>query len=74
MRVGGEGIGNPLKYSCLGNPVYRGGGWAIVLGTTMSQTRLSVCAFTYTHTHTHIYICVCVCIYTYVYVYGEREH
>ena len=43
----GEGNGNPLQSSCLGNPMDRGGWWATVLGATKSQTRLSA------HTHTH---------------------
>ena len=37
----GEGKGNPLQYSCLGNPVDRGASWATVCGVTKSQTRLS---------------------------------
>ena len=28
----GEGNGNPLQYSCLGNPVNRGAWWATVHG------------------------------------------
>ena len=28
----GEGIGNPLQYSCLGNPMERGAWWATVHG------------------------------------------
>ena len=36
-----EGNGNPLQYSCLGNPMDRGAWWAIVHGVTMSQTWLS---------------------------------
>ena len=35
------GRGNPLQYSCLGNPMDRGGCWATVHGITKSQTRLS---------------------------------
>ena len=30
----GEGNGNPLQYSCLGNPIDRGAWWAIVHGVT----------------------------------------
>ena len=30
----GEGNGNPLQYSCLGNPMDRGAWWAIVPGVT----------------------------------------
>ena len=31
-RSPGEGNGNPLQYSCLGNPTDRGAWWAIVHG------------------------------------------
>ena len=31
-RSPGEGNGNPLQYSCLGNPMDRGAWWAIVHG------------------------------------------
>ena len=31
-RTPGEGNGNPLQYSCLGNPMNRGAWWAIVHG------------------------------------------
>ena len=37
----GEGIGNPLQYSCLENPMDRGAWWAIVHGITKNRTRLS---------------------------------
>ena len=30
----GEGSGNPLQYSCLGNPMDRGAWWATVHGAT----------------------------------------
>ena len=40
-RSPGEGHGNPLKYSCLENPMDRGALRAIVRGVTKSQTRLS---------------------------------
>ena len=33
-RPSGEGNGNPLQYSCLGNPVGRGTWWATVHGVT----------------------------------------
>ena len=32
----GEGNGNPLQYSCLGNPMERGDWWATVRGVTKS--------------------------------------
>ena len=31
-RFPGEGNGNPLQYSCLGNPMDRGAWWAVVHG------------------------------------------
>ena len=34
--VGGNG--NPLQYSCLGNPMHRGAWWAIVHEVTKSWT------------------------------------
>ena len=40
-RSPGEGKGNPLHYSCLGNPMDRGTRWATVYWVTKSQTWLS---------------------------------
>ena len=40
-RSPGEGNGNPLQYSCLGNPMDRGTWRATVHGVAMSWTRLS---------------------------------
>ena len=40
-RSPGEGNGNPLQYSCLENPMDRGGWRAIVHRVTKSRTRLS---------------------------------
>ena len=37
-RSPGEGHGNPLQYSCLENPMDRGGWWATVHGVAKSQT------------------------------------
>ena len=37
----GEGNGNPLQYSCLGNPMDRGAWWATLHGVAKSETRLS---------------------------------
>ena len=34
----GEGIGNPLQYSCLENPMNGGAWWAAVHGVTKSRT------------------------------------
>ena len=36
----GEGNGNPLQCSCLGNPRDRGAWWAAIYGVAQSQTRL----------------------------------
>ena len=40
-RSPGEENGNPLPYSCLGNSVDRGAGWATVHRVAKSRTRLS---------------------------------
>ena len=40
-RSPGEGNGNPLQYSCLGNPMERGAWYAIGQGVAQSQTQLS---------------------------------
>ena len=37
-RSPGEGNGNPLQYSCLGNPMDREAWWATVHGVAKSQT------------------------------------
>ena len=37
----GEGNGNPLQYSCLGNPMDRGACWATVHGVAESWIQLS---------------------------------
>ena len=37
-RFPGEGNGNPLQYSCLGNPLNRGAWWAPVHGVAESDT------------------------------------
>ena len=37
-RSPGEGNGNILQYSCLGNPMDRGAWWAAVPGVAKSQT------------------------------------
>ena len=42
-----EGNGNPLQFSCLGNPMDRGAWWATVHGVSNSWTQQ------HTHTHTH---------------------
>ena len=40
-RTTGEGNGNPLQYSCLGNPMDKEAWWATVHGVTENQTQLS---------------------------------
>ena len=40
-RPPGEGNGNPLQYSCLGNPMHREAWQATVHGVAKSWTRLS---------------------------------
>ena len=40
-RSPGEGNGNPLQYSCLGNPMDRGAWRAIVYGVAKSRTQFS---------------------------------
>ena len=42
--------GNPLQYSCLGNPMDGGAWWATVHGVTKSRTRLGFFTFTF-HFH-----------------------
>ena len=37
-RSPGEASGNPLQYSCLGNPMNRGAWWTIVHGVSKNQT------------------------------------
>ena len=41
VRCPGEGNGNTLQYSCLGNPTDRGAWWATVHGVIKNQTGLS---------------------------------
>ena len=45
-RSPGEGDGNPLQYSCLGNLKDRGAWWATVRGVRESRRRLSTRAIT----------------------------
>ena len=47
-RSPGEENGNPLQYSCLGNPVDREAWGSTVFRVTKSQTQLTL-----KHTHTH---------------------
>ena len=47
-RSSGVGNGNPLQYSCLGNPMDRGAWWPTVHGVAKSQTQLSDFTFSFT--------------------------
>ena len=49
--IPGEGNGNPLQYSCLGNPMDGGACWTAVHGVAKSRTRLSNFPFTFTFMH-----------------------
>ena len=55
-RSPGEGNGNPLQYSCLGNSMDRGAWQATVHRVAKSWTRLSVHTLTHTHTHRGIFM------------------
>ena len=50
-RSSGEGNGNPLQYSWLGNPMERGAWWATVYWVTKSWIGLSA-----EHAHRYIYL------------------
>ena len=58
-RSSGEGNGNPLQYSYLGNPMDRGARWAIYSPWGCQELDTLECmlvrmhARTHTHTHTH---------------------
>ena len=41
-RSSGGGDGNPVQYSCLGNPMEKGAWWATVHGVAKSWAQLSV--------------------------------
>ena len=51
-RSPGEGNGNTLQYSCLGNTMDRGGWWATVPEVAKSMTQLSLQAL-------HLYPFIC---------------
>ena len=50
-RSPGVGNGNPLQYSCLGNPMDRGSWWATALGVPKGSATLIP---SHIHKHTHI--------------------
>jgi len=51
-RSPGEGNGNPLQYSCLGNPMDSRAYWATVHRVARVRHDLAT-KHTHTHTHTH---------------------
>ena len=51
-RITRGGNGNPLQYSCLGNPMSRETWGATVHGAAKGQMQPSVCMRALTHTHT----------------------
>ena len=53
VRSPGGGNGNPPQYSCLWNPMDRGGWWATARGMAKSPTGLRDQTHRHTHTHTH---------------------
>ena len=64
-RVPGEGNGNPLQYSCLGNSMDRGALWAIV-HRVAKESDTTKYIHTHTHTHTHtssVYYSLLFCVY-----------
>ena len=52
----GEGNGNQLQYSCLGNSMDRGTWWATVHGVATSRTQLSDFTFTFKERAMKIFI------------------
>ena len=52
----GEGNGNPLQCSCLGNPRDRGAWWAAVCGVAQSRTQLKRLS---SSSSSSVYICQC---------------
>ena len=54
----GEGNGNPLQYSCLGNPMDRGAWWAVVLGVARVEhdvaTKLLYTFWIFSHLFIHL--------------------
>ena len=51
-----EGNGNPLQYSCQGNPMDRGVWWAIYSPWGHKESDITECVRTHVHTHTHTHI------------------
>ena len=71
-RSPGEGNGNPVQYSCLGNPMDRGG-WQATAREDCKRVRhdfivdLKCCvSFRCTQSDTILCVCVCVCVCVYI--------
>ena len=54
-RSPGEGNGNPLQYSCLGNSLDKGTWWATVDRVAKSQTQLYVYLNTYVYMNMYVF-------------------
>ena len=61
-RFSEVGNGNPLQYSCLGNPMDRGACLATVYGVTKESDMTYVYKYTHTYTHIHTYTYTHICI------------
>ena len=61
-RAPAAGNGNPLQYSCLGDPMDWGTWWVIVRGVRKSHTKLSTEHHTMMLTPEWMCVCVCVCV------------
>ena len=60
----GEGNGNPLQCSCLGNPRAGGAWWAAVYGVAQSRTRLKRLSSKITYPRRKI--CMTICIFIFI--------
>ena len=69
-RSPGEGNGNPLQYSCMGNPMDRGAWRAIVHG---GRKELDTTKQLTTHTHI-IYPSPCICVHTVCITQSKCDH
>ena len=62
----GEGNGNPLQYSCQGNPMDRGAWRSTIHGVAKSQTQhdwmIFPCLLGFSGEKKKVYVCVCMCV------------
>ena len=68
-RCPGEGYGNLLKYSSLGNYRDRVALRATVHGVAKSQAKHRCTHKICIHIHTYLYTYICVCVYIYTHIY-----